>query len=126
MGTNKMKEINKVLVEDAAEDVTLHLVLYRLDKLEEEQRRENKEIMKLLHSIQENQHHTDEKIVQHTTELTRVNARLTKLEEGKVDVDKFNESSKNTNKRLDNYKQITIGILISVGALLLTKMIEII
>lgn len=121
-----MKEINKVLVEDATEDVTLHLVLYRLDKLEEEQRRENKEIMKLLHSIQENQHHTDEKIVQHTTELTRVNARLTKLEDGKVDVDAFAESAKNTNKRLDNYKQVIIGILITVGALFITKMIEII
>lgn len=121
-----MKEINKVLVEDSAEEVTLHLVLYRLDKLEEEQRRENKEIMKLLHSIQENQHHTDEKIIQHTTELTRVNARLTKLEDGKVDVDSFTESTNNTKQRLDTYKQIVTGLIIAVGGLILSKMIEII
>lgn len=111
--------------ETQTEEVTLTLLLYRLDKLEEEQRRENKEIMELLHTIQENQHHNEEKIVQFNTELTRVNARLEKLEKGKVDSKEFSTTCDNVIKRLDNFNKVIIGVIVSVGALVITKLIEI-
>lgn len=119
-----MENVNKLLSENN-EEITLSLLLYRLDKLEEEQRRENKEIMHLLQTIQENQHETSKKLVQHTTELTRVNARLDKLEESKVDDNEFETTCNNVNKRLDNFNKIIIGIAISVGAFVLSQLIEI-
>lgn len=123
--TIKMENIHP-MNETQTEEVTLTLLLYRLDKLEEEQRRENKEIKELLHTIQENQHHNEEKIIQFRTELTRVNARLEKLEKGKVDSKEFSTTCDNVNKRLDNFNKVIIGIVVSVGTLVITKLIEII
>lgn len=121
-----MDKVNRLLQENTNEEVTLTLLLYRIDKLEEEQRRENKEIMELLHTIQKNQHINDEKLVQHTTELTRVNARLDKLEQGKVNSAEFDKTCDNVTKRLDNYKQIIFGIVIAVGAMMVSELIKLI
>ena len=122
MGDNDNKNVKKLDYEEP----TITLLFYRLDKLEEEQRRENKEIMKILQTIQENQHHNDEKLVEHTTELTRVNARLDKLETGKVDSKEFDTTCKNVIKRLDNYKQVILGIAITVGAMVISRFIELV
>lgn len=108
------------------EEPTLTLLLYRLDKLEEEQRRDNKEIMKVLQTIQENQHSSSEKIVQHTTELERVNARLNSLEEHKVDDKEFTPIVNHLENRLDVYKQVLMAVAGGVGVSLLIEFFKII
>lgn len=101
---------------------TLNILLYRIDKIEEERRRENKDIMNLLHNIQEGQTEINKELAVHDTKISGMLEDIETLKNDKVDFDQFNV----VNKRLDIYKNILMAIAGGVGVSLLIEFFKII
>lgn len=107
-------------------DATFTLLLYRLDRLEEEQRKENQDIMRLLQNIQESQNSINETIVLHSAELKQTNARLKNLENNKTNKKEFNITINEITKRLDTYKQLLTAVGGGVAVSLLIELVKMI
>lgn len=101
---------------------TLNILLYRIDKIEEERRRENKDIMNLLQNIQEGQTEINKELAVHDTKISGMIEDIETLKNDKVDFDQFNV----VNKRLDIYKNILMAIAGGVGVSLLIEFFKII
>jgi hypothetical protein len=106
------------------DDSTFKLLLYRLDKLEEEQRKENQDIVRLLRGIQESQSSINEKIVLHSAELKQVNARLSKLEEDKVNKDEVETKLVSLRNRINVYQKVLMAICGGLGVSLIMEFLK--
>lgn len=104
----------------------INLLLYRIDKLEEEQRKENASIMTVLQAIQEGLTETNKTLIMHTTEIAQIKEKISTLETEKVDLQQFKTEDKNINSRLDTYKQILMAIAGGLGVSLLIEFFKII
>lgn len=58
----------------------IKLLLYRLDKLEEEQRKDNQAIMTTLQAIQDGLTETNKTMVVHTTKIAMLEGKVSELE----------------------------------------------
>jgi sugar-specific transcriptional regulator TrmB len=105
---------------------TLNILLYRIDKIEEERRRENKDIMNLLHNIQEGQTEINKELAVHDTKISGMIDDIETLKNDKVDLDQFNVECHTISKRLDIYKNIIMAIAGGVGVSLLIEFFKII
>lgn len=105
---------------------TLNILLFRIDKIEEERRRENKDIMNLLQSIQEGQTEIGKEIAVHDTKIEIIEHEIEELKVGKVDEETFETQCGTISKRLDIYKQIIMAIAGGVGVSLLIEFFKII
>lgn len=105
---------------------TLNILLYRLDKLEEERKRENKDIMNLLQNIQEGQTEITKELAVHETRINTMEHDIEELKIGKVDEETFETQCGTISKRLDIYKQIIMAIAGGVGVSLLIEFFKII
>lgn len=105
---------------------TINILLYRIDKVEEERRRENKDIMKLLQSIQEGQTEINKEIAVHETKIQSMETSINELKNEKVDEETFDTQCNTISKRLDIYKQIIMAIAGGLGVIILTELIKMI
>lgn len=108
------------------EDTSVTLILYRLDKLEEEQRKNNSSIMTLLQEIQNSLTTTNKTIVLHTSQIKQLQERIETLEEQKIDKKEYQSKHDSVVSRLDIYKQILMAVAGGLGVSLLIELIKLI
>ena len=105
---------------------SLNILLYRMDKLEEERKRENKDIMNLLQLIQEGQSEINKTMAVHERQLLTLEHEIEELKHEKVDEDTFHTQYNTITSRLDIYKQILMAVAGGVGVSLLIEFFKII
>lgn len=108
------------------DDNDLNLILYRLDKLETEQRKDNENIMNVLQAIQDGLTETNKTIVLHTAQITQLQEHIKNIEDSKLDSKEFNSEHDAVVTRLDTYKQILMAVAAGVGVSLLVEFFKII
>lgn len=112
----------------------IEIILYRLDKLEEEQREQNKQVLTLLDTIKEGQTQTNQTVVQHSTEIQQITAHITQLQNNKQDIESSNayydslqkqvnsKADKDVEQRVDRYGQVIIYLVGAIILLFLTRL----
>lgn len=108
------------------EDNNVTLILYRLDKLETEQRKDNENIMTLLQAIQEGLTETNKTMVLHSSQIAQLEERMKLVETKKLDKKEYQAKHDVVVSRLDVYKQILMAVASGVGVSLLIEFFKMI
>ena len=100
----------------------IQLLFYRLDQLEENQRKDTETIMTTLQLIQNGVNDSHKTLIQHTEQITQLKTEVN----DKLDIDKYIADKEALLHRLDIYQKILMGIGVAVGGAILVELIKII
>lgn len=97
------------------------LLFYRLDQLEENQRKDTETIITTLKVIQEGINESNKTLILHTEQITQ----LQKTTNEKVDKDKYQSDMESLTHRLDIYQKILLGVGVAVVGAIIIELIKI-